>query len=71
MLMFDPLFEARERARRLRAEAAAERLRPPTARRLVAKAPATHPNGAHPTGEQHSPQSGQVDVRTRPGPVAS
>ncbi len=29
MLMFDPLFETRERARRLRAEAAAERLGPP------------------------------------------
>ncbi len=71
MLMSDPLFETRERARRLRAEAAAERLRPPTAQRLLAKALATDPNGAHPTGDPHSPQSGPVDVRAHAGPAAS
>jgi hypothetical protein len=38
MLTPDPLFESRARGRKLRAEAAAERLRPPTARRLLADA---------------------------------
>jgi NADPH:quinone reductase-like Zn-dependent oxidoreductase len=38
MLTFDALVEARERGRQLQAEAAAERLRPPTARRLLAEA---------------------------------
>jgi hypothetical protein len=38
MLTFDPLSEAHERARRLQAEAAAERLHPPTTRRLLADA---------------------------------
>jgi hypothetical protein len=36
MFIHDPLFEARERGRQLRAASAAERLRPPTARRLLA-----------------------------------
>jgi hypothetical protein len=36
MLTHDPLFESRQRCRQLRAEAAAERLRPLTARRRLA-----------------------------------
>jgi hypothetical protein len=38
MLTFDPHSEARERARQLRAQAAAERLHPSTTRRLLAGA---------------------------------
>jgi len=37
MFTVDPLSEARETGRQLRAEAAAERLRPPTARRVLAE----------------------------------
>jgi hypothetical protein len=36
MLMHDALFEARERGRELRVDAAAERLRPPAGRRRLA-----------------------------------
>jgi hypothetical protein len=38
MLTFDPHSEARERARQLQAQAAAERLHPSTTRRLLAEA---------------------------------
>jgi hypothetical protein len=38
MLTFDPHSEARERARHLQAQAAAERLHPSTTRRLLAEA---------------------------------
>jgi hypothetical protein len=38
MLMFDPQSEARERARQLQAQAAAERLHLSTSRRLLAEA---------------------------------
>jgi hypothetical protein len=38
MLTFDPHSEARERARQLHAQAAAERLHPSTTRRLLAEA---------------------------------
>ena len=38
MLTFDPHSEARERARQLQAQAAAERLHPATTRRLLADA---------------------------------
>ena len=36
MLTPDPLFEAHEHGRRFRSQAASERLRPPTTRRLLA-----------------------------------
>lgn len=49
MLTFDPLSEAHERARQFQARAAAERLRPPNTRRLLADALRRTANRLDPT----------------------